>query len=37
MLITGQDKLDEADQLFNDAYAWRPGGRRSPSRSRTSR
>ena len=24
LLITGQDKLDEADQLFNDAYAWRP-------------
>ena len=23
LLITGQDKLDEADHLFNDAYAWR--------------
>jgi tetratricopeptide (TPR) repeat protein len=24
LLITGQDKLDEADRLFDDAYAWRP-------------
>jgi tetratricopeptide (TPR) repeat protein len=24
LLITGQDKLDEADHLFDEAYAWRP-------------
>jgi tetratricopeptide (TPR) repeat protein len=24
LLITGQDKLDEADRLFDEAYAWRP-------------
>jgi tetratricopeptide (TPR) repeat protein len=24
LLVTGQDKLDEADHLFDEAYAWRP-------------
>ena len=24
LLVSGQDKLDEADHLFDDAYAWRP-------------
>ena len=24
LLISGQDKLDEADHLFDEAYAWRP-------------
>ena len=24
LLVTGQDRLDEADHLFDEAYAWRP-------------
>jgi tetratricopeptide (TPR) repeat protein len=24
LLITGEDRLDEADRLYNEAYAWRP-------------
>jgi tetratricopeptide (TPR) repeat protein len=24
LLVSGQDKLDEADHLFDEAYAWRP-------------